>query len=641
MPENEKYENPYELLKRIECPSDLRKLRQDQLPGVCSELREYILETLSTHPGHLGSSLGAVEIAVALHYALNTPEDRIVWDVGHQAYAHKILTGRRDAFQRLREKDGPSGFPLPLESDCDSFVAGHASNSVSAALGMSVADKMTKNKRVVCAVIGDGAMSGGLAFEGFNNAGSVENDMLVILNDNHHSIDAARGGMSQYLLDITTSKTYNTIRWKLYRLLVRMHLIDRHRRDKILRAGNRLKAAIGNQRHNFFESMSVRYFGPVDGNDVEALVKVIDRVKDFRGPKVIHCLTKKGKGYAPAETDATTWHAPGCFDVKTGERVKKESSNKKWQDVMGEKLIQIARSDKRVVGVTAAMLSGTGMCKLYDVMPERVFDVGIAEEHAVTFSAGMAKEGMRPFCAIYSTFLQRAIDNVVHDCAILSLPVTLLIDRAGVVGADGRTHHGALDIALLRCVPNVSIAAPSDARSLESLMDLALTEDHGVIAIRYPRGECRWKGDENDERIVYGRARRLIDPEKMDVAVLALGPSAMEIRDELLKRKTENVGVFDMVWAKPLDEDLIKELLRRDVKRFISIEDGVKMGGMGEGIDVLVSSLSDDASVDIVAYPDRFIGHGTIAEQRIEMRTDLDTIMRLIERGQKSDYKKQ
>ena len=620
----------YELLKKIDNPSELRQMEMGQLPEVCSELRQYILETLSSHPGHLASSLGAVEIAVALHYALNTPEDRIVWDVGHQAYAHKILTGRREAFRHLREKGGPSGFPLPLESESDSFVAGHASNSISAALGMSVADKMLGAQRRVCAVIGDGAMSGGLAFEGLNNAGSVDNDLLVLLNDNHRSIDAARGGMSQYLLDITTSKTYNTIRWKLYRLAVRLRLLDRHRRDRILRAGNRIKAAIGNQKHNFFESMSVRYFGPVDGNNVEELVKVISRVKDFKGPKVIHCLTKKGKGYAPAEQDVTTWHAPGYFDVETGER-KKSTSQKKWQDVMGETLTEMAREDKRIVGVTAAMMSGTGMSSLHGEMPERVFDVGIAEEHAVTFSAGLAKEGLKPFCAIYSTFLQRAIDNIVHDCAILNLPVTLLIDRAGVVGADGRTHHGALDIALLRCVPNLSISAPSDAKSLRALMNLARTGEHGVMAIRYPRGTCQWMGNDTDGDIEYGKARRLMDGDDVKVAVLALGPSAMEVRDELVAKGKKEVGVYDMVWAKPIDEALVEELNNRGVRQFITIEDGVKIGGMGEGVEVLVSSMNQDAEVTIIAYPDQFVGHGTVAEQRKEMGTDLQSIMDAID----------
>ncbi len=612
--------NQYNLLEKIDSAADLRKLGVEDLEEVCAELRQYIIETLSTHPGHLGSSLGAVEIAVALHYALNTPEDRIIWDVGHQAYAHKILTGRREAFASLREKDGLSGFPNPKESECDAFVAGHASNSISAGLGMAVADRMMERKRRVCAVIGDGAMSGGLAFEGLNNVSSTDNDLLIILNDNHRSIDAARGGMSQYLLDITTSRTYNTIRWKLYRLAVRLRLIDRDRRNKILRANNRIKAALGNEKHNLFESLSIRYFGPVDGNDVQALVKVINRVKNFEGPKVIHCVTKKGKGYGPAEEDATVWHAPGKFDVSTGVRLK-GSGVEKWQDVMGKELARLAAEDKRVVGVTAAMMSGTGMSHLAMQMPDRVFDVGIAEGHAVTFSAGMAKEGMRPFCAIYSTFLQRAIDNIIHDCAILDLPVTLLVDRAGVVGADGMTHHGAFDIALLRSVPNMTIAAPSDADSLRELMAIALTEEHGLMAIRYPRGECKEQGGYG--KIAYGKARVLWEPKSMDTAVLALGPVSLELLEDI--KREENVGLYDMVWAKPLDVDLIRRLESQGVKRFVTVEDGVLTGGFGDAV-------MEVATVEVkrVGYPDAFVEHGTIEQLRKLMGTDKDSIMQLI-----------
>ena len=486
----------YTYLNKINSPADLKQLPKEALPQVCAELRDFIIEELSHNPGHLGSSLGVIELTVALHYVFDTPNDRLVWDVGHQAYAHKILTGRRDRFHTNRQFGGLAPFPTPAESEYDTCVSGHASNSISVALGLDVANGRMDNGRKVVAVIGDGAMTGGLAFEGLNNASMDKNNLLIVLNDNNMAIDPIKGGFTQYLVDLTTSPGYNKLRWWGYQLLVKMHLMSDHKRAKMLRFHNNLKATLTKQPHNIFQGLNIRYFGPQDGHDVIGLVRILDEIKNYRGPKVLHIVTQKGKGYAPAEADQTAWHAPGEFDVETGERLADSQKNKAaaplWQEVFGQTLLQLAKEDERVLGITPAMPSGCSMTILQHEMPERVFDVGIAEGHAVTFSAGLAKEGKIPFCNIYSSFLQRAYDNIIHDVAISKMHVVFCIDRAGIVGNDGATHHGLLDLAYLRPIPNMLIAAPMTESDLRQMMRLAMTID-SPIAIRYPRGRSQDK----------------------------------------------------------------------------------------------------------------------------------------------------
>ena len=482
-------EKRYALLSKIQSPADLRRLSLDRLPELCQELREDIIEEVAVNPGHLASSLGAIEITVACHYVFNTPEDRLVWDVGHQAYGHKILTGRRDSFCNNRKLNGMMPFPSPIESEYDTFTCGHASNSISAALGMAVAAKLTKQHRHVVAIIGDGAMSGGLAFEGLNNVSSQPNDLLIILNDNDMSIDRAVGGMEQYLLNLDTNETYNRIRFKASQWLHAKGLLNDERRKGLLRLNNALKSALSHQQ-NMFEGMNIRYFGPFDGNNITELVRILRQLKDMKGPKLLHLHTKKGKGYEPAEKSATVWHAPGKFDPGTGERIIQDCSHEppKFQDVFGKTLLELARKNPRIVGVTPAMPTGCSMNIMMKEMPDRTFDVGIAEAHAVTFSAGMAKDGLQPFCNIYSAFSQRAYDSIIHDMAILNLPVVLCLDRAGLVGEDGATHHGAFDMAFLRPIPNLTIASPMDECELRRLMYTAQLPGKGSFIIRYPRG---------------------------------------------------------------------------------------------------------------------------------------------------------
>ena len=517
--------NKFGLLSQIKYPSDLRKLDIDQLAEVCSELRQDIIDEVSVNPGHFASSLGVVEITVALHYVFNTPDDRIVWDVGHQAYGHKILTGRRDTFCTNRHLHGVRPFPSPLESEYDTFACGHASNSISAALGMAVAARKTgHDDRHVVAVIGDGAMSGGLAFEGLNNVSSTPNDLLIILNDNDMSIDRAVGGMEKYLLNLDTNATYNKIRFKVARWLEdNGHLSDR-RRKGIIRLNNAIKSVLSHQQ-NIFEGMNIRYFGPFDGHDIKEVVRLLRQLKDMKGPKLLHLHTTKGKGYKPAEDEATIWHAPGRFDAETGARIVSDSSNKppKYQDVFGETLLELAQMNDRIVGVTPAMPTGCSMNILMNAMPDRAFDVGIAEGHAVTFSGGMAKDGLQPFCNIYSSFAQRAYDNIIHDLALLSLPVVLCLDRGGLVGEDGPTHHGAFDMAALRPIPHLTICSPMDEHELRRMMYTAQLPGMGTVVIRYPRGAA----EHNDwrcklEAIEVGTGRRM--HEGHDVAVLTIGP---------------------------------------------------------------------------------------------------------------------
>ena len=514
-----------ELLNNIKYPDDLRKLPVDQLPELCQELRDDIVKELSVNPGHLASSLGVVELTVALHYVYNTPEDRIVWDVGHQAYGHKILTGRREQFCTNRKLGGIRPFPSPLESEYDTFACGHASNSVSAALGMAVAAQLEgKNDRHVVAVIGDGALSGGLAFEGLNNVSSSPNDLLIILNDNNMSIDRSVGGMKQYLLGLNTNKTYNAIKFRTTRWLHKKGLMPDDRKKGIQRLSNAIKSAIAHQQ-NIFDGMNVRYFGPFDGHDIKELVRILNQLKDMKGPKLLHLHTQKGHGYAPAEKDVTTWHAPGKFDPETGERLVDKDPNKpqKYQDVFGHTLLELAQQNPKIVGVTPAMPSGCSMNIMMKEMPDRTFDVGIAEGHAVTFSGGMAKDGLIPFCNIYSAFSQRAFDNIIHDVALLNLHVVFCFDRAGIVGEDGPTHHGAFDLAALRPIPNLTIASPMDEHELRRLMYTAQLPDKGPFVIRYPRGGgvlLDWRCPL--EEIKVGTGRKLHDGD--DVAVLSIGP---------------------------------------------------------------------------------------------------------------------
>ena len=519
-------EMKYKYLHTIQYPSDLKALPRQVLPDVCEELRAFIVEELSHNPGHLGSSLGTVELTVALHYVFDTPHDQLVWDVGHQAYAHKILTGRRERFHTNRQFKGLSPFTNPAESEYDAFVAGHASNSISAALGIEIGGEMKGEngkvkgengevkgengkvkgengevRRRVVAVIGDGAMTGGLAFEGLNNTSMTKNNLLIVLNDNNMAIDPIKGGFTQYLVDLTTSKRYNNWRWWIYRAARKLHLITDDNKGRVQRLTNNLKAILTKQGNNIFQGLNLRYFGPADGHDVLSLIRIFQEIKDYEGPKVLHIITKKGKGYEPAENDQTTWHAPGEFSIETGERLKAKGERQDvlWQEVFGEQLLQLAKEDARVVGVTPAMPSGCSMNILQREMPERVFDVGIAEGHAVTFSAGMAKAGMKPYCNIYSSFLQRAYDNIIHDVALPKLPVVFCIDRAGIVGNDGATHHGLLDLAFLRPIPNMVIGAPMTKDDLEGMMLLAKDYD-GPIAIRYPRGRTN-EGDEAMRRL--------------------------------------------------------------------------------------------------------------------------------------------
>lgn len=622
-------DNKYSLLSKIEYPEDLRKLKIDELPQVCEELRNDIIDEVSMNPGHFASSLGVVEITVALHYVFNTPEDRLVWDVGHQAYGHKILTGRRESFCTNRKLHGIRPFPSPLESQYDTFACGHASNSISAALGMAVAAKIEGKNRHVVAIIGDGAMSGGLAFEGLNNVSSTNNDLLIILNDNDMSIDRAVGGMEKYLLNLDTNETYNRLRFKASQWLHSKGYLNDNRRKGIIRLNNALKSALSHQQ-NIFEGMNIRYFGPFDGHDVKNTVRVLSQLKNMKGPKILHLHTTKGKGYEPAEKSATIWHAPGKFDPKTGQRVVDDGTPKppRYQDVFGHTLLEMAKENKQIVGVTPAMPTGCSMNIMMAEMPDRTFDVGIAEGHAVTFSAGMAKDGLIPFCNIYSSFAQRAYDNIIHDMALLNLHVVLCLDRAGLVGQDGPTHHGAFDLASLRVVPNLTIASPMDEKELRRLMYTAAQPDKGCFVIRYPRGRgiyTEWKCPL--ETIEVGTGRKINDGE--DVAVLTLGPIGNDVQD-VIATMDKKPAHYDMRFLKPLDENLLKEVAEK-YKHIITIEDGVRNGGMGTAV---MEWLNDNGytnnSVKRMGIPDKFIEHGSIDELRAIIGLDNDTIKKTI-----------
>ena len=628
-------DNRFDLLKTIQSPADLRKLSLEQLPKLCQQLREDIIEEVAVNPGHLASSLGATEITVACHYVFNTPEDRIVWDVGHQAYGHKILTGRRENFCNNRKLGGLMPFPSPYESEYDTFTCGHASNSISAALGMAVASKLTKQHRHVVAIIGDGAMSGGLAYEGLNNVSSQPNDLLIILNDNDMSIDRAVGGMEQYLLNLDTNETYNRLRFKASQWLHAKGLLNEDRRKGLLRLNNALKSALAHQQ-NIFEGMNIRYFGPFDGNDVGELVRILRQLKDMKGPKLLHLHTKKGKGYEPAEKSAVVWHAPGKFDPKTGKRIIHESHNEppKFQDVFGNTLLELARKNPRIVGVTPAMPTGCSMNIMMKDMPERTFDVGIAEAHAVTFSAGMAKDGLQPFCNIYSAFSQRAYDSIIHDMAILNLPVVLCLDRAGLVGEDGATHHGAFDMAFLRPSPNLTISSPMDEHELRRLMYTAQLPGKGSFVIRYPRGKgvlTDWECPLTEIKV--GTGRRLHDG--WDVAVLSIGPIGNDVEKAINIIESANspstqehcpsIAHYDMRFLKPLDETILQEVAER-FSRIITIEDGVRDGGLGTAVTEWMSDHGHTPHITRMGMPDHFVEQGTVEQLRALCGIDIDGI---------------
>ena len=621
--------NKFGLLSQIKYPSDLRRLDVSKLPEVCSELRQDIIDEVSANPGHFASSLGVVEITVALHYVFNTPYDRVVWDVGHQAYGHKILTGRRDTFCTNRHLHGIRPFPTPLESEYDTFPCGHASNSRSAALGMAVAARKTGHAdRHVVAVIGDGAMSGGLAFEGLNNVSSTPNDLLIILNDNDMSIDRAVGGMEKYLLNLDTNETYNRLRFKAARWLHANGYLSENRRKGIIRLNNAIKSVLSHQQ-NIFEGMNIRYFGPFDGHNVTEIVRVLRQLKDMKGPKLLHLHTVKGKGYKPAEEAATIWHAPGKFDAETGERIVADSSNEppKYQDVFGETLLELARQNPRIVGVTPAMPTGCSMNILMKAMPDRAFDVGIAEGHAVTFSGGMAKDGLIPFCNIYSSFAQRAYDNIIHDLAILNLPVVMCLDRGGLVGEDGPTHHGAFDMAALRPIPNLTIASPMDERELRRLMYTAQLPGMGTVVLRYPRGRSEhheWRCVL--EPVTVGTGRKI--HEGHDVAVLTIGPIGNEAERAISEVEAETaltVAHYDMRFLKPLDENILHEVADR-FDRVITVEDGVRCGGLGSAVIEWMADHGYSPRVTRLGLPDRFVEHGSVAELRHIAGIDKDTI---------------
>ncbi len=612
-----KKESTHNLLDAIAYPDDLRKLDVNQLPEVCHELRQDIINVLSRNPGHFASSLGVVELTVALHYVYNTPYDRIVWDVGHQAYAHKMLTGRREAFSTNRKLGGLCPFPSPNESEYDTFTCGHASNAISAALGMAVAaGKKGEDDRHVIAIIGDGSMSGGLAFEGLNNTSSTPNNLLIILNDNNMSIDRSVGGMKQYLFNLTTSNRYNQLRFKASKILFRMGILNDERRKALIRFGNSLKSMAA-QQQNIFEGMNIRYFGPVDGHNVKNIARILRDIKDLKGPKILHLHTIKGKGFESAEKHATEWHAPGLFNPDTGERIitNTEGLPPLFQDVFGHTLTELAKQNERIVGVTPAMPSGCSMNILMDQMPDRAFDVGIAEGHAVTFSGGMAKDGLQPFCNIYSSFVQRAYDNIIHDTAIQGLPVVYCLDRAGLVGEDGATHHGVFDLAFLRPVPNLTIASPIDEHELRRLMYTAQLPNKGTFVIRYPRGRgslTDWKCPL--EEIPIGKGRKL--REGSDMAVITLGPIGKLAMKAIDKAETQNklsIAHYDLRFLKPLDEELLHEIGNRFAK-IITIEDGVIKGGMGSAVLEFMSDNKYTPRIHRIGVPDKFIEHGTVAE---------------------------
>lgn len=604
----------YKLLNNINTPNDLKRLDISQLPQVCDELRHFIIEALSHNPGHFGASLGVVELTVALHYVFDAPNDKLIWDVGHQAYGHKILTGRRDVFHTNRKLGGLHGFPNIFESEYDAFGVGHSSTSISAALGMAIATQLKGDNRNIVAVIGDGSLTGGMAFEALNNMASANPDMLVILNDNNMAIDKVTGGMSQYLLDISTSRTYNNLRSRLTRLLDRMNPSNGSRKNIITKINNSIKNLIG--RHtNMFEGLNIRYFGPADGHDVTYLVRILQDLKTIKGPKMLHVITVKGKGFSPAEQNQTKWHAVGGrFDIETGDVLDKPQDTPtppKFQDVFGHTILELAQQNKKILGITPAMPTGCSLNIMMEAMPERTFDVGIAEQHAVTFSAGLAISGFTPFCNIYSTFAQRAFDQVIHDVALQKLNVVFCFDRAGLVGADGATHHGVFDIAMLRPIPNLTISSPMDEVELRNLMYTAQLPNKGAFVIRYPRGKgsiIDWR--QPMQEIEVGKGRKLC--EGNDIAYLTLGPLGSRVTKALesLRKKGIEAAHYDMRFAKPIDTALLNDAMKR-YKRIITIEDGSIAGGFGSAIIEHAQEVGYKGEIKRLGIPDMFVEHGS------------------------------
>ncbi|MBN8652335.1 MAG: 1-deoxy-D-xylulose-5-phosphate synthase [Cytophagales bacterium] len=631
---------PGKLLAQINSPSDLKKLDQVQLVQVCEELRQFIVDNVSVYGGHFGASLGVVELSVALHYVFNTPHDQLVWDVGHQAYGHKILTGRRDSFHTNRVYKGISGFPKRKESEYDTFGVGHSSTSVSAALGMAMASKYQGlNEKQHIAVIGDGALTGGMAFEGLNHAGVSDSNLLIILNDNCMSIDPNVGALKDYLTDITTSRTYNRLKDDVWKLLGKLSTFGKSAQEIVSKVENGIKSTLLSQ-SNLFEALNLRYFGPVDGHDVDHLVAILNDLKAIKGPKILHCVTVKGKGYGPAEKgNATTWHAPGTFDKISGEIFKKVYATPqapKYQDVFGHTLVELARQNEKIVGITPAMPSGSSMNIMMKEMPERAFDVGIAEQHAVTFSAGLATQGLVPFCNIYSSFMQRAYDQVIHDVCIQNLPVNFCLDRAGFAGADGPTHHGAYDVAYFRCIPNMIIAAPMNEQELRNLMFTAqLPRTEQAFSIRYPRGQGvmpNWRTP--FEEIEIGKGRMIQDGE--EVAILSFGHIGNYVVEasEILAKRGIRPAHFDLRFAKPLDAELLHDVFTR-FSKLITIEDGCVQGGVGSAVLEFMADNQYAAQVKRLGIPDAIVEHGEQLELHKECGMDAEgivtTVLNLLE----------
>lgn len=633
-PENQTMAVPgdaYNLLNTIEGPNDLKSLSPEQLRQLSSELRQFIIEIVSSNPGHFGASLGVVELTVALHHVFNAPQDQIIWDVGHQAYGHKILTGRRDIFHTNRKYGGISGFPKPSESMYDAFGVGHSSTSISAALGMAAGnDYQDQSDRQVVAIIGDGSLSGGMAYEALNNAGHAKKNLLVILNDNHISIDPSVGAMKEYLLDITTSKAYNKVKGDVWNLLGFLSKIAPNARNYAQKIENAVKSIVLKQ-SNLFESLNFRYFGPVDGHDVIHLSEVLRDMKDIPGPKLLHVITQKGKGFAKAEQNQTAFHSPGKFNMHTGEMIQKVTEGPQpplYQDVFGETILELARTNSKIVGITPAMPTGSSLKIMMDEMPERTYDVGIAEQHAVTFSAGLAASGMTPFCNIYSSFMQRAYDQVIHDVAIQNLPVVFFLDRAGLVGSDGATHHGTYDLAYFRCIPNMTISSPLNEIEMRDLMYTAQLNPKGPFVIRYPRGKgvvADWKQPFSELEI--GKGQQLSDGN--DLAILSFGPIGHEASRaiEILEKDHISVAHYDMRFLKPLDNVLLKNVFSR-FDKIITLEDASIIGGLGSAVIEYMNDNSYKAKVIRLGIPDRFVDHGTQEELFRECGYDAEGIAR-------------
>ncbi|HLW08289.1 MAG TPA: 1-deoxy-D-xylulose-5-phosphate synthase [Marinilabiliaceae bacterium] len=631
------------LLNKINFPSDLRNLSQDQLPQVCKELRDFIIDAVSCNPAHFGASLGVVELTVALHYVFNTPDDKLIWDVGHQAYGHKILTGRRDLFYTNRKYGGISGFPNIFESEYDSFGVGHSSTSISAALGMATAFKLQgATQRQAVAIIGDGAMTAGLAFEGLNNLATSQANMLVVLNDNNMAIDPSVGGLSEYLVDIATSKTYNSLRKEVIRALGKTKMIGPRSRELVVKFNNSIKTLLTRQT-NIFEGLNIRYFGPVDGHDVKHLTQVLRDLKEIQGPKVLHVITKKGKGFKAAEQEQTIWHAPNSkFDKETGLFVETKSSQTtplRFQDVFGHTLVELAEKNEKIVGITPAMPTGSSMNLMMAAMPERAFDVGIAEQHAVTFSAGLSISGMLPFCSIYSSFMQRAYDQVIHDVALQNLNVVLCLDRGGLVGADGATHHGVYDLSFLRSVPQLTVASPMDEVELRNLMYSAQLPNQGAYVIRYPRGVgsvVDWQ--QPFEEIKKGTARKI--REGKDLAVLSIGPLGVRVQRVCEDLAAEGISVahYDMRFVKPLDEEVLHEVAAK-YKRIITVEEGTIVGGLGSAVLEFMADHGYSNSVKRLGIPDRFVDHGSPSELYREVGLDRSSLCEVIRNEKKESSK--